>query len=52
MIEHIGIEENSRADELAGYASMADTSIPHPLLIDYLPRPSIEDAEADEVCSA
>ncbi|CAL5363610.1 unnamed protein product [Camellia sinensis] len=49
-IEQIGREENSRADELAGFASMADTSMPHPLLIDYLPRPSIEDPEAEEVC--
>ncbi|GMQ04915.1 hypothetical protein CsSME_00050154 [Camellia sinensis var. sinensis] len=49
-IEQIGREENSRADELAGLASMADTSIPHPLLIDFLPRPSIEDPEAEEVC--
>ncbi|GMP28712.1 hypothetical protein CsSME_00004146 [Camellia sinensis var. sinensis] len=51
-IEQIGREENSRADELAGFASMADTSIPHPLLIDFLPRPSIEDPETEEVCCA
>ena len=48
-IEQIGREENSRADELAGLASMADTSIPHPLLIDFLPRPIIEDSEAEDV---
>ncbi|GMP30974.1 hypothetical protein CsSME_00005384 [Camellia sinensis var. sinensis] len=29
---------------------MTDTSIPHPLLIDFLPRPNIEDPEAEEVC--
>ena len=51
-IEQIGREENRKADELAGLALMADTSIPHPLLIDYLPRPSIEDPEAEEVCCA
>ncbi|GMP68249.1 hypothetical protein CsSME_00027924 [Camellia sinensis var. sinensis] len=42
-IEQIGREENSRADELAGFASMADTSIPHSLLINYLPKPSIKE---------
>ena len=51
-IEHIGREENSRVDELAGFASMADTSIPHPLLIDFLPRPSIEELEVEEICCA
>ena len=29
-IEQIGREENSRADEQAGFTSMADTFIPHP----------------------
>ena len=31
---------------------MADTSIPHSLLIDFLPRPSIEEPEVAEVCCA
>ena len=31
---------------------MADTSIPHPLLVDFLPKPSIEDHEAEEVYCA
>ena len=51
-IEQIGRAENSRADELADFASMADTFVPHPLLIDYLPRPSIEEPEVEEVCCA
>ncbi|GMP57116.1 hypothetical protein CsSME_00021335 [Camellia sinensis var. sinensis] len=51
-IEQIGREENNRADELAGFALMVDTSIPHPLLIDFLPRPSIEEPEVVEVCCA
>ena len=44
-IEQIGRDENYRVDELAGFASMADTSILHLLLIDFLPRPSIEEPE-------
>lgn len=31
---------------------MADTFIPHPLLIDFPPRPSIEEFEVAEVCCA
>ncbi|GMQ10117.1 hypothetical protein CsSME_00053247 [Camellia sinensis var. sinensis] len=48
-IEQTGQEENSKADELASFASMVDTSIPHPFLVDFLPRPSIEELKAVEV---
>ena len=49
-IEQIGRQENRKADELAGFASIADTSIPHPLLIDFLPRSSVEEPEIAETC--
>ncbi|GMQ07790.1 hypothetical protein CsSME_00051838 [Camellia sinensis var. sinensis] len=51
-IEQIGQEENSRAGELAGFASMEDTFIPHSLLIDFLARLSIEEPEAVETYCA
>ncbi|XP_028051257.1 uncharacterized protein LOC114255915 [Camellia sinensis] len=56
QIEQISREKNSKADskadKLAGFVSMTDTFIPHPLLIDFIPRPSIKELEAAEVCCA
>lgn len=51
-VQQIGREENSRADELAGLASMVDSTSPNPLLIEFLPRPSIEEAgQTDVLCA-
>ena len=47
-LEQIDHEENSAADELAGLAS-AQTAFPNPLMIEFLPRPSIEEPESAEV---
>ncbi|XP_028094673.1 uncharacterized protein LOC114294718 [Camellia sinensis] len=47
-VEQINREENNSADELAGLAS-TQTAFPNPLMIEFLPRPSIEDPEATEV---
>lgn len=47
-MEQIDCEENSQADELAGLASMQNT-FPNPLMIEFLPRPSIKEPEAPEV---
>lgn len=52
QIKQIGREENSKADELAGFASMENTSIPHPLLINFLPKPCIEELEVAKACCA
>ncbi|XP_028121916.1 uncharacterized protein LOC114319111 [Camellia sinensis] len=46
-LEQIDREENSTADELAGLAS-AQTAFPNPLMIEFLPRPSIEKPESAE----
>lgn len=48
-VQQIGHEENGRADELAGLAFMFDSSTPNPLLIEFLPRPSIENSKQTEV---
>ena len=45
MVQQIGREENDRTDELAGLASIVDRTSPSPLLIEFLPRPSIEEPE-------
>ncbi|XP_028084862.1 uncharacterized protein LOC114285981 [Camellia sinensis] len=47
-VEQINREENNSADELAGLAS-AQTAFPNPLMIEFLPRPSIDEPEATEV---
>ncbi|XP_028072155.1 uncharacterized protein LOC114274435 [Camellia sinensis] len=47
-VEQINREENNSADELAGLAS-TQTAFPNPLMIEFLPRPSIEEPEATEV---
>lgn len=47
-MEQIGREENSQVDELADLTSM-QTSFPNPLMIEFLPRPSIEEPEASKV---
>ncbi|XP_028051260.1 uncharacterized protein LOC114255918 [Camellia sinensis] len=47
-VEQINREENNMADELAGLAS-TQTVFPNPLMIEFLPRPSIEEPEATEV---
>ncbi|XP_028061817.1 uncharacterized protein LOC114265248 [Camellia sinensis] len=47
-MEQIDREENSAADELAGLVS-AQTAFPNPLMIEFLPRPSIEEPESAEV---
>ncbi|XP_028109536.1 uncharacterized protein LOC114308194 [Camellia sinensis] len=47
-VEQINREENNSADELAGLAS-TQTAFPNPLMIEFLPRPSIEEPEAPEV---
>ncbi|XP_028067777.1 uncharacterized protein LOC114270461 [Camellia sinensis] len=47
-VQQIGREDNGRADELAGLASMVDRTSPNPLLIEVLPRPSIEEPEQTE----
>ncbi|GMP69335.1 hypothetical protein CsSME_00028635 [Camellia sinensis var. sinensis] len=46
-VEQINREENNSADELAGLAS-TQIAFPNPL-IEFLPRPSIEELEATEV---
>ncbi|GMQ03573.1 hypothetical protein CsSME_00049329 [Camellia sinensis var. sinensis] len=52
-VQQIGREENNRADELAGLASMVDCASPNPQLIEFLPRPSIEEVGQTEVfCAA
>ncbi|GMP87214.1 hypothetical protein CsSME_00039677 [Camellia sinensis var. sinensis] len=51
-VQRIGREENGRADELAGLASMVDNSSPNPLLIEFLPRPSIEETGQTKVLCA
>ena len=51
-VQRIGRDENGRADELAGLASMVDSTSPNPLLIDFLSRPSIENAgQTDVLCA-
>ncbi|XP_028076941.1 uncharacterized protein LOC114278991 [Camellia sinensis] len=47
-VEQINREENNTADELAGLA-FTQTAFPNPLMIEYLPRPSIEEPEVTEV---
>ncbi|XP_028106474.1 protein NYNRIN-like [Camellia sinensis] len=47
-VEQINREENNSADELAGLAS-TQTAFPNPFMIEFLPRPSIEEPEATEV---
>ncbi|XP_028089603.1 uncharacterized protein LOC114289955 [Camellia sinensis] len=47
-VEQTGRERNSRVDELAGLASMADKSTPSPILIELLLRPSIKELEVAE----
>ncbi|XP_028103885.1 uncharacterized protein LOC114302960 [Camellia sinensis] len=47
-MEQINREENNAADELAGLAS-TQTVFPNPLMIEFLPRPSIEEPEVTEV---
>ncbi|XP_028058581.1 uncharacterized protein LOC114262423 [Camellia sinensis] len=47
-MEQIDREENNAADELAGLAS-AQTAFPNPLMIEFLPWPSIEEPELAEV---
>lgn len=51
-VQQIGREENDRADELAGLASMVDRTSPNPLLIEFLPRPSIEETGQTDVYCA
>ena len=48
-VQQIGREETGRADELAGLASMVDSTSPNPLLIEFLSRPSIEEIGQTEV---
>ncbi|XP_028053007.1 uncharacterized protein LOC114257443 [Camellia sinensis] len=50
-MEQIDREENRAADELAGLAS-AQTAFPNPLMIEFLPRPSIEEPKMTEVLCA
>ncbi|XP_028112767.1 uncharacterized protein LOC114310867 [Camellia sinensis] len=50
-VEQINHEENNTADELAELAS-TQTAFPNPLMIEFLPRPSIEELEATEVLCA
>ncbi|GMQ06436.1 hypothetical protein CsSME_00051028 [Camellia sinensis var. sinensis] len=47
-VEQINREGNNTADELAGLAS-TQTVFPNPLMIEFLPRPSIEEPEVAEV---
>ncbi|XP_028113210.1 uncharacterized protein LOC114311294 [Camellia sinensis] len=47
-VEQINREENNSADELAGLTS-TQTAFPNPLMIEFLPQPSIEEPEATEV---
>ncbi|XP_028076658.1 uncharacterized protein LOC114278742 [Camellia sinensis] len=47
-MEQINRKENNVADELAGLAS-TQTAFPNPLMIEFLPRPSIEELEVTEV---
>ncbi|XP_028058479.1 uncharacterized protein LOC114262317 [Camellia sinensis] len=47
-VEQINREENNAADELAGLAS-TQSAFPNPLMIDFLPRPSIEEPEVPKV---
>ncbi|XP_028108999.1 uncharacterized protein LOC114307792 [Camellia sinensis] len=46
-MKQIDREENNAADELAGLASV-QTAFPNPLMIEFLPRPSIEEPESAE----
>ncbi|GMP46975.1 hypothetical protein CsSME_00014929 [Camellia sinensis var. sinensis] len=50
-VEQINREENNTADKLAVLASM-QTTFPNPLMIEFLPRPSIEEPEVSEVLCA
>ncbi|XP_028100374.1 uncharacterized protein LOC114299736 [Camellia sinensis] len=50
-MEQINREENNAADELAGLAFM-QTTFPNPLMIEFLPQPSIEEPEVPEVLCA
>lgn len=47
-VEQINCEGNNTVDELAGLAS-TQTAFPNPLMIEFLPRPSIEEPEVIEV---
>ncbi|XP_028125309.1 uncharacterized protein LOC114322227 [Camellia sinensis] len=47
-MEQISCEDNNAADELAGLASMQTTFL-NPLMIEFLPRPSIKEPEVPEV---
>ncbi|XP_028105177.1 uncharacterized protein LOC114304201 [Camellia sinensis] len=50
-VEQINREENNTTDELAGLAS-TQTAFPNPLIIEFLPRPSIEEPEVSKVLCA